>query len=538
MQISISNFRGIKDATFELGKVTVIGGENGAGKTSIAQAISSAITNECPIKDLKKADYKHLVKIGKPMANIEVKTDASRAVMQYPEGKGYTEGDLLKSSVFSVGLASPLEMKKTEATEAWITLLKAEPTLEDLKAELLVQDFGNADAIVQIVKAKGWDGALATIKEEGTKHKGRWERITNERYGTAKAESWQPEGFSLGGDENDLKTAIKLQTEAYNEALKNNAINDHDKAELEAEAAKFEDYEAKHKDCSKKVSEAANHWAEIKEALIEAENAAKTLICPGCGKSLSLAKEGLILAKETQRGAKQIEALKKANEAASKAHLEASNQLFEIEMQINKAKKAAEKLKTCTAEKPGDTAKLLDDLNALEKNLKDLQAYNEAKAENTEIKWRIEAAKILAPEGLRKRFLETKLRSFNDMLQMLCKAAEWGDVKIEMDLSVSFDEKPFALLSESEQYRTRSTIQAALATLQKADLMIFDRADLLTKNGRNGLYSMCLLTNITAIIFFSANNPSEIPILDGADKSYWVEKGELSGLIKVQAEKQ
>jgi len=46
MNITIKNFRGIKEIDFQIKKITIIGGDNGAGKTSIAQAIASAVTNQ------------------------------------------------------------------------------------------------------------------------------------------------------------------------------------------------------------------------------------------------------------------------------------------------------------------------------------------------------------------------------------------------------------------------------------------------------------------------------------------------------------
>jgi DNA repair exonuclease SbcCD ATPase subunit len=531
MQISITNFRGIKDANFELGRITIIGGENGAGKTSIAQAIGSALTGECPVRDLKKQDYKHLVKIGKPAANIEVKTGSGRAVMQFPEGKGYTEGISPTTSIYASGLASPLEMKKSEAAECWISLLQAEPTLDDLKLEL--KDFANAEEIVQLVKAKSWDGALAFVKEEGAKHKGRWERVTGERYGTAKAEGWTPNGFTAISDKSALEANLNAKAEAYKESLKKNAVSEHDRAGLAAKADLVKEKKAERDKAAESSSRANEELIKAEKALKDFDAFANILKCPHCGKPVRLDSGKLAKAAENSLpDESKRKELKNNLDIARISVNDAGRKIVECDMAISEAREAQEQLNKCVVAEPNKAAEL--ELQAAKDALAACNNYHEAKSENAEIMWRIEAAKILAPEGLRKRFLEMKLQEFNKILQCLCEVSEWASVKIEPDLSVSFEDKLFAILSESEQYRTRCTIQAALAILQNSELLIFDRADLLTKKGRNGLYNLCAYVEeasvARSIIFLSANKPEEIPHLENSEKSYWIKNGTIENV--------
>jgi len=226
-------------------------------------------------------------------------------------------------------------------------------------------------------------------------------------------------------------------------------------------------------------------------------------------------KEILIDEKKINEIKTQIQTLQtKSNEIVGRAVM--------LGAELKEAKAAKEKLNSCVVAEPNTTA--ANELQAAKDALAACNAYNEAKAENAEVMWRIEAAKILAPEGLRKRFLERKLKEFNDFLKQLCDAAEWAIVKIEPDLSVSFADKPYPVLSKSEQYRTRCTIQAALAVILNSDLVIYDGADILTKKGRNGLYNICTeIGNINSIILLSANKASEIPHLEEGNKSFWIE---------------
>ena len=527
MQIAISNFRGISDVDFELGKITIIGGKNGVGKTSIAQAISAALTGECPIREFQKKDYKHLVKIGKPVANIEVKTDSGQAVMQFPEGKAWREGNPPVMGFYASGLVSPLDMKKSDAANAWILLLKAEPTLENLRDEL--KEFENVEEIVQLVKSLGYDGALGNVKEEGAKRKGRWERITGEHYGTAKAESWVPNGFVATGEKEALEANLKAKQEAYNESLKKNAVSDYERAGLAAKAQTIDE-----KEKQLKVNEAAlegfkTDLESVKANLELYKNSFNLLRCPHCNKFLRIVGNEVIKAEsEVLPNEKKIDEFKSCIKNLQIGYEETNNRVAKYKTEISEAKAAKEKLNSSVVAEPNTTA--ANELQTAKDALAACNAYHEAKAENKEVMWRIEAAKILAPEGLRKRFLEKKLKEFNKFLEQLCDAAEWAMVKIEPDLSVSFNDKPYPVLSKSEQYRTRCTIQAALAVLLNCDLVIYDGADILTKKGRNGLYNLCVeaeseASNLHSIMLLTANSAKEIPLLDSEAgyKSFWID---------------
>ncbi|MDR2594549.1 MAG: AAA family ATPase [Fibromonadaceae bacterium] len=522
MQIAISNFRGINDASFELGKITIIGGENGAGKTSIAQAISAALTGECPIKEFQKKDYRHLVRIGKPVANIEVKGDSGTAVMQFPEGKAWREGTPPSMSLYASGLISPLDMKKSDAANAWIVLLKAEPTLENLREEL--KEFENIEEIIQLVKSLGYDGALGNVKEEGAKHKGRWERITGERYGTSRAESWFPNGFVAVGEKEALEADLKAKQEAYNESLKKNAVSDYERANLDAKFKKYPELQSQSAECEKNIIDLNLKLTNAKTRLQDLQDANNLLKCPHCDKYLRLVANKLTKAEEGEfyPNEKAINEVKAQIQNLQTQYNTEINERAKIATQISEARAAKEKLNSSVVAEPNTTA--ANELQTAKDALAACNSYNEAKVENKEVMWRIEAAKILAPEGLRKRFLEKKLKEFNEFLKQLCDAAEWATIKIEPDLSVSFNDKPYPVLSKSEQYRTRCTIQAALAVLLNSDLVIYDGADILTKKGRNGLYNICTeIGDINSIILLSANKASEIPRLEEENKSFWIE---------------
>jgi len=148
MQVSINNFKGIKEVEFEIGDVTVIAGDNGAGKTSIAQAVACALTGECPVRDMKKQDYRYFVnnsqsEIGTtavasncPTASVKVCSDKGSCSMSYPDGKGFSTGVVPRASVFATGITSPLDFKRSDMVDCWVKILQSEPTMDDLREAL------------------------------------------------------------------------------------------------------------------------------------------------------------------------------------------------------------------------------------------------------------------------------------------------------------------------------------------------------------------------------------------------------------------
>ena len=522
MQVSINNFRGVENTEFELGNVTIIGGDNGAGKTSIAQAIAAAITGESPISDLKKTDFKHLVKLGAETANAEVSNEAGKAVMVYPDGKGYTQGKSPRSSVYSAGIISPLDMKKTDAAECWITLLEAEPTPDDLKVALS----GNkhVEEVLQLVKTRGWDVAEKVIKEDGAKHKGRWEKITNERYGTAKAESWKPANFEFTFSKSELAAKVEAAKIAYEESLKVTAIADDHKKQLQEQAAKLEELKAKvSAGLEKEVVLAASRNKALK-AYQEAQNSANTLECPCCKKSLKL--HNGILSEDVGEKT-DITPIKADYDNATRAHNDIIKENSDLRASLSGAESAAKKLSEITENTGVSTEKAQSEYAETREKLAAFNAFHEAQAENAEVMWRIEVARILAPDGLRKTKAEEKIADFNSGLSNISEAAKWKQVKLDSDFAATYDSRPFAILSESEQYRVRATIQMAIAMRDGSDLLIFDRADLLTKQGRNGLFHACRSCGVKSLILMSYSNKEEMPNLSGENFSYWLEEGVL-----------
>jgi len=532
MQVHIKNFRGLTEAQFDLGNITIIGGENGSGKSSTAQAVTAALTGEAPIPNLKKQQYQRLVRIGAAGTWIEIKTPDGRAIMTYPDGKAYTEGKPPRSSVYATGLASPLEMSAKEAAEAWALILDTEPTLEHLEQALKAQALDDIGTITATVRARGWDGAHAQYKEDGARHKGRWEQITGERYGKTKAEGWSPHPLPPGSTREQLEQAVQAAKTTHDKAIASMALADDERD---------------------KLLFAANTLASRRDTLSGAETAFKDaqaaygkehdlyrempvpdeapLRCPHCSKPVRLRSGKLFAAdmgehisrEEHKAAAARCEDLKAKMNAVAETVMQARSLVAQSESAIAKLNENEGKITVDTQA----TAAALDDA---QKVLKHWTAVQDARAAHETVLRHVVIVDILAPEGLRKRQLDAAITAFNTALQGLTGASKWPRISVEPDLNVSFDGRPYTLLSESEAYRVRSIIQAAIAMRDGSELLVFDRADLLTKKGRNGLFRLCEATGLRCLMLMSASSLEELPKLQGDNATLWLSQGMIAAI--------
>jgi hypothetical protein len=71
--------------------------------------------------------------------------------------------------------------------------LRADPTFEDLQAELAEWPTDTIAAVWRLIEQQGWDKAHALRKDRGAELKGRWRQITGLNYGSRIAANWRPD---------------------------------------------------------------------------------------------------------------------------------------------------------------------------------------------------------------------------------------------------------------------------------------------------------------------------------------------------------
>ena len=84
-------------------------------------------------------------------------------------------------------------------------------------------------------------------------------------------------------------------------------------------------------------------------------------------------------------------------------------------------------------------------------------------------------------------------------------------VSLNDDLMPTLGGRHYPLLSESEQFRVRVTLQVALSKMDGSDAMVIDRADVLDRKGRNGMMKMLLRTGIPCLVCMTILDPKKDP---------------------------
>ena len=106
--------------------------------------------------------------------------------------------------------------------------------------------------------------------------------------------------------------------------------------------------------------------------------------------------------------------------------------------------------------------------------------------------------------------------------------AEWACVTIDKDMQVFATGRPYALLSESEQWRVDAMIAEAISNLSGLGLLVLDRADCLDLQGRTDLLEWLDVLaqdhEIETVLIFATlkSMPENLPNSIGA---FWIEGG-------------
>lgn len=545
MQFTIKNFRGCSVALFNLQKITLIGGHNAAGKSSIAQAAAAGLTgNPLPVLGVQKSAAGCLVRSGTAAGSVELTSETGSTKIDYPKAAVKTEGKPPQATAFAAGLSCVLDLPTKDRSETLSQYLRAEPTKDDLIAGLAnIEDLKpeHIDAIWQNIEQNGWDGAHAAAKEKGARLKGQWEQVTGDRYGKKKAGSWIPEGYSAdldGASQADLEAAVVDTREQLEGAIASEAVDDARADELQALAETLPNLQAQLPDAEKLVADMAAEREKRRADRDKLPLAKKGdfLSCPHCRKSVAMV-DGALLPASDPLSDKEVAGRKKAIGAASKLfdaaqgdYQATSRSLQELKDRIQAASSAAEEL----ADQPEQTECGTDvdaARGAADSAVKQLECWKKkttAANRHYNIGVNAEILTVLAADGARLTKLRKALAGANAAMGKLCSVSRWGSVELDDNLTASLNGTPYYLLSESEQYRVRVTLQLWMANLDGSAAVIIDGADVLVdKNLRNGLFRVLAATEMTALVAMAMQDAGDLPDIGARDmgQAYWMGEG-------------
>ena len=546
--LSVRNFRGCERADIELDRIALVCGRNHQGKTSLIHALqATALRNPMTITGLLKRDIKLLVRAGHKEATARLTLGDHETTMSWPKATHESTGDHDIATPESVGVSNIMAMRPADRATFIGDLLGSTVSHQDVKEHLGDLEFNEATIgkVWTRIERDGWDVAHDHYQEIAQKLRGGWEEVTGERFGIRKSESWEPENWRedlVDVDLEALDTRIldieaKIQT-----AIKSRAVSDAERDRLN-ELVKTTDAVEK----EKKAKELDLTTAKQKLSIVEER---KTLLppanqigspCPHCNELVRIdeQKPGVrVLAKvepitDEERDRRRQAALDIEEElsAARKVVKACQDAVDDVRSRMLIVLDATKKLEELAGVGPDNT----DDPDALQvemarleadrKMVQDRRAANEygVKANRTG-----ELVKALSKDGIRRAVLLRSVRDFNEKNLLPCsEAAGWGNVTINEDLNLNYGDRPFMLLSESEQFRVSTTFQFAVADRQGAELVVIDRADVLDTPSRGQLLKMAAKSGRRALIAMTLTAPDKAPDIAkmGIGNTYWIADG-------------
>lgn len=549
MKVEVKNFMGCEKAEVSANNIALICGLNHQGKSSFLNALISAVGHNPTPFGLKKSECGLLVKSGSASASVKVTEERTfeSVEINWPKCEMTTEGkNPPETSETSCGLINLVDMKEKERSEFIREITKSEPTKEDLKKFMEKRDCYNEkllEAVWKYIEQDGFEASHKRATDSGRAFKSQWSDVTGEAFGTNKAETWQPTNWNselIGLSQESLEAQLSGARAELEDMIARQAVD----------ASKIEEYQELASETFLQVAmtkkensslEIASCKKEISDIKYELERLKKTdekdmQTCPHCGKKLvvyagrikeaeELSPE--IIKKIEEKRQELTSNLQKFEEKQKKAEEEYHSAIEDIK----RRQEAFAKLEEFNRKNSGNVSQADIDqkrnqIKQIEGNIEAFKAYNEARRLAQKIKENQVIIDALDMSGIRKAAMEKGLDKFNSHLKHTSETAGWGVVAVEKDLAITYNDRPYVLLSESEKMRVKITLQYSITKLNYSNILVFDGVELLDKNGKNGLFKLLIGSGLFCFVGMMYSDKSKVPDLKKYGvKNYWVENG-------------
>ena len=497
--------------------VVLLAGKNGAGKSSLQEAIRHALGGDAARVALKK-DFKALMSDGASSSYATVATSEGEFSIVLPSGKGmhFDHGAL----PFVLDPARFARLDANERRQFLFGLFNLSPdgpaVVDALKAR------GCAAAKIEQVRPllrAGFDAAAKEAQAKARDAKAAWRAVTAEAWGSEKAGKWAAPAptETYGKDMIAAAEAAVAETDAAI-AEANQQIGEarakarqHAEArrqieELKAKAARLQAARIKLNLDQAQLDE----WTAKLDALPEpgsSKPAPHLYGCPCCGVALQIVGGELVKYELPEAGPldPDIETKRKqwsdavalytrsvANDQRDIADAErAAQEIKDLEQRLGNAPPATERLEQVLAGHQADRKARAATLAQMFEANRQAQAASEntkkAAAHHADTLAWLAIADALAPDGIPAEMLDDAIDPINASLRGHAMAAEWAETLIGSDMDILAAGRPYALLSESEKWRVDALIGAAIAEMSGLRMLVLDRFDVLDSKGREDL---------------------------------------------------
>lgn len=566
MKLRVRNALGIKKADIDLTGICLVSGINGAGKSSLLEAVACAV-RQTPLArgmSTKKAASALLHEGADSGAITLTYGDASAGTqgivrIVYPAGEVEQSGpppDLGTS--LGIGAARIMGMRPDDRAREIGDRFRTTPQRADLErwfAETPGTTALNSDEMGVLwddIALNGWDAVLKKVSEHNTRRKGAWEAKTGAKWGAQKAATWCP--ASLHPEEEysieDEQTRLVVLKEALDNMRANQGATEIDMARLRERAA---DLDRLRENLAQMEHERADLSKQL-ERIIEARqnlperptgNSDPAPVCPHCHQRLALVRDAnnYLMIEKAPPGLSPTElaaARKRIAELdGDKAHVEnklsaLAHRMTECRLGLRAAEKAQQDLDEMAARPLVDPAAVDEAREAYlaqERRAKAVQAYVEAKAIYRDWLANNALVKALEPSGVRHAVMSRQLDRINALLNEFSVGARFQQVALTEDMDATYGGRPYTLLSKSERWRVDFILAAVLhQEEERASILLIDEFDILHPQARPDVLTLLRSIKATALIGMTAKEPAVVPNLRALKMgaSYWMDAGTLN----------
>ncbi|MBG5844329.1 AAA family ATPase, partial [Pseudomonas aeruginosa] len=219
-KLEITNFQGLRHAALDVSApVLLVAGHNGAGKSSLLDAISHAFTGK-PGRVAQKQHIGQLITEGakKGEARVEWLDEAGEVLacgVALPSGKGSPLADSpFLPFVLDASRFAALDAKDRRRVLFDLTGASASPAEVGKRLKAKGIDLALFEKVKPLLRS-GFSAMVGQAKDYASEARGAWKAITGENYGSEKANGWEPEAPPVIVSEEELESArAQLQATA------------------------------------------------------------------------------------------------------------------------------------------------------------------------------------------------------------------------------------------------------------------------------------------------------------------------------------
>jgi energy-coupling factor transporter ATP-binding protein EcfA2 len=524
-----------RDVSFKFQPMTILAGPNGSGKSAALDGIAFALQSQIA-RVATKGERDQLITDGADTGNVRIDTDWGFIDRDIQGRKGITKVSIaVPEGIETAAMPYLLNAKMfanhfpAERLDGFLRFMAVTKTGNQLRTILDGRKHPKEllDRLKPFESISQWCvEAQAFAAEE----RGAWKALTGGAYGAKKAETWTAPVAGVADQaqiEDAEKNVARLKALIAAEQEKLGAAKAHEatsgqRASLESKAKMLEvattflsDKRAELAAADAALTTALAHEADVRNRLSDAV----PMDCPHCHTMLVLKRDlaghelAIHMPVENAATNADIHAAHRAAETAREAHASAKAAVLTAQAEVDAAQAASAALAAMSPMTDGGNPVpirdieiqigiYLHDLESSEAWLTDMQAIKRSNDEAEDRTARalkahqgvmaaIALATDLAPDGLQKTWCAEALAKINKTLRDMATATGWRQVHIGPSMEITSENRPYALHSESEKWRTNAMIASAIAIHTGLRFVLLDEFDILQPSARKGAMGWC-----------------------------------------------